>query len=99
MELLEPLFWLHHAVSTSGVCCLSWTLITNKMTDKIWTDWQNKDKRNANAFQAGTIQALANVSYFNQWPTGAPPWLQVCDLRLLLTRCLTHLQAKCHDAQ
>ena len=47
------------------------------MIDKIWADWQSKDPQNANAFYGGSVQALENATYFNQWPTGAPPLLQV----------------------
>ena len=55
------------------------TLIIDKMIDKVWAEWQSKDEQNANAFYAGTVQALENATYFNEWPTGAPPLLQVCE--------------------
>ena len=85
MTLLEPLFWLHHGVSTLRFA-LSSTLIIDKMIDKIWADWQSKHEQNANAFVAGTVSPLTNLTFYNEWPTGAPPMLQVCESRLSLTQ-------------
>lgn len=49
-----------------------------QMIDKVWTDWQNRNSSNKNAFEGGSIswQASANVSYL-LYPTGAPPALNV----------------------
>ena len=75
MTLLDPLFWLHHGAGT--LFFFFTALIVKQMIDKIWADWQSKDPQNANAFYGGSVQALENATYFNQWPTGAPPLLQV----------------------
>ena len=64
----------------------------HKMMDKNWADLQSKNNQNANAFFGGTVEALTNLTYFNEWPTGAPPLLQVCELRLSLTPPLTHCE-------
>lgn len=49
-----------------------------QMVDKVWYDWQNRDPKNKNLFAGGSISwaADANVSVL-QYPTGAPPWLDV----------------------
>ncbi|KAJ7594555.1 Di-copper centre-containing protein [Mycena floridula] len=45
------------------------------MVDRIWYLWQRQDKRNALAFYGGSVQALDNVTHFDEYPTGAPPFL------------------------
>ena len=39
------------------------------MVDKIWADWQRKNKKNKNAFFGGSVQDRA------KFPNGAPPYL------------------------
>jgi tyrosinase len=48
------------------------------MIDKVWYDWQNRDPGNKNLFTGGSISWAGgtNVSFL-QYPTGAPPWLNV----------------------
>lgn len=48
------------------------------MIDKVWYDWQCRDPSSKKVFGGGSIswQFDANVS-IAQYPTGAPPWLDV----------------------
>ena len=62
------------------------------MLDKVWADWQSAHEQNANAFLGGTVRPLDNVTYWNEWPSGAPPLLQVCESGLSLVQCLTHFK-------
>nr|GAT58376.1 di-copper centre-containing protein [Mycena chlorophos] len=43
------------------------------MVDKIWADWQANNKHNGKSYFGGSVESLKNVSYFNEFPTGAPP--------------------------
>ena len=48
------------------------------MIDKIWYDWQHRDPSNKNVFAGGSISWQVNtVQSFADYPTGAPPWLNV----------------------
>lgn len=54
------------------------------MVDKVWFDWQNKHPANARAYAGGSVQAFENETIYNQYPNGAPPYLTVSDIFLLL---------------
>ncbi|KIK60139.1 hypothetical protein GYMLUDRAFT_43894 [Collybiopsis luxurians FD-317 M1] len=45
------------------------------MIDKIWSDWQNLNETSATAFYGGSVEAFDNVTYFYEYPNGAPPML------------------------
>ena len=47
------------------------------MVDKIWYDWQNRNLVNAKSFSGGSVERLANLDDYNQYPTGGPPYLNV----------------------
>ena len=49
------------------------------MVDKVWYDWQRRDLSNKNAFGGGLISSAADPTVSSsEYPTGAPPWLDVC---------------------
>jgi hypothetical protein len=54
------------------------------MVDKVWYDWQNRDLVNAKSFSGGSVEHLASLDDYNQYPTGGPPYLNVsiCQFRL-----------------
>jgi len=45
------------------------------MVDKIWYDWQLKQKANYWSYFGGSVQALESYVAYDQYPTGAAPWL------------------------
>ena len=47
------------------------------MIDKIWYDWQHKDPKNKNAFGGGSISSQVDPTQAAEYPTGAPPFLNV----------------------
>ncbi|KAJ6492793.1 Di-copper centre-containing protein [Mycena vitilis] len=47
------------------------------MVDKIWFDWQREHPANARAFEGGSVQALENVTIFNEFPNGQAPFLNL----------------------
>jgi tyrosinase len=47
------------------------------MIDKIWHDWQHQHKANQKAFFGGATQMLQNLTIYNQYPTGGPPYLNL----------------------
>jgi len=47
------------------------------MVDKVWYDWQNANPANGNSFAGGSVQAVDNVTIYEKYPTGAPPYLTV----------------------
>jgi len=47
------------------------------MIDKLWLDWQLRDPANAYTFFGGSVQALQNLSTYNEYPNGGPPFLSV----------------------
>ncbi|KAF8257960.1 Di-copper centre-containing protein [Lactarius quietus] len=47
------------------------------MIDKLWYDWQHRNPRNAKSFFGGSVQALSSVELYNQYPNGAPPFLNL----------------------
>jgi tyrosinase len=55
------------------------------MIDKLWHDWQRRNKRNAMSFFGGSVQALQSIEAYDQYPGGAPPFLNV-SLSLLKLR-------------
>ena len=49
------------------------------MIDKLWYDWQNLDPSNLNAFAGGSISNQVDPTQQAEYPTGAPPFLSVCN--------------------
>ncbi|KAF7302077.1 Di-copper centre-containing protein [Mycena indigotica] len=47
------------------------------MVDKLWYDWQHASPHNGNKFFGGSVEALNNVTSYEQYPTGAAPFLSV----------------------
>ncbi|THH18895.1 hypothetical protein EW146_g2182 [Bondarzewia mesenterica] len=47
------------------------------MVDKVWYDWQHKSTSNFWSFFGGSVQAMDNVTYYNEYPNGAPPFLDL----------------------
>jgi len=45
------------------------------MVDKVWSDWQNKHPANFWEYSGGSVQAITNVSSYEQYPNGGPPFL------------------------
>jgi len=45
------------------------------MVDKVWFDWQHKHPSNFWSFEGGSVQALDNLTVYNEYPNGAPPAL------------------------
>lgn len=64
------------------------------MVDKLWFDWQWKSPFNYFAFEGGATQALGTLASYLQYPTGAPPALNVSPrfIVVLLVQWLTHNQ-------
>ncbi|EJD00118.1 Di-copper centre-containing protein [Fomitiporia mediterranea MF3/22] len=52
------------------------------MVDKVWSDWKNANSENFWAFFGGTVQGTKNVTYYDQYPNGAPPFLSLNDTML-----------------
>ena len=50
------------------------------MVDKIWSDWQNHDPANKNAFSGGITIKLDSTEDYDRYPNGAPPMLKACSL-------------------
>lgn len=42
------------------------------MVDRVWWLWQKNNSANADAFYGGSVQ---NLTYYNEFPNGGPPWL------------------------
>ncbi|KAN0131516.1 Di-copper centre-containing protein [Lactarius tabidus] len=49
----------------------------HSMVDKIWYDWQNRDPKNAKSYFGGSVQYLDSLASYNQYPNGAPPFLNL----------------------
>lgn len=47
------------------------------MVDKVWSDWQHHNASNLLAFHGGSVQPFQNISAYNQYPNGEPPYLNV----------------------
>ncbi|KAJ7182211.1 Di-copper centre-containing protein [Mycena crocata] len=47
------------------------------MVDKMWYDWQDSHPANKMAFSGGSVQALNNATYYNEFPNGAAPFLSI----------------------
>jgi tyrosinase len=47
------------------------------MIDRLWYLWQKNNVANKWSFTGGSVQALANRTYFDQYPNGAPPKVSV----------------------
>lgn len=47
------------------------------MVDKIWWDWQNRDRANFWQFSGGTVSVLDDYPQFQKYPTGAPPMMSL----------------------
>ncbi|KAJ7429737.1 Di-copper centre-containing protein [Mycena galericulata] len=47
------------------------------MVDKMWYDWQNAHPANTKEFFGGSVEALENATYYNEFPNGAAPFLTV----------------------
>ncbi|KAF8477673.1 Di-copper centre-containing protein [Russula ochroleuca] len=47
------------------------------MVDKIWYNWQQLDPRNANSFFGGASEPTDNLTIYDEYPNGGPPFLTV----------------------
>ena len=47
------------------------------MVNKLWYDWQHCNKRNAKRFFGGSVPAVQSIEAYDQYPSGAPPLLNV----------------------
>jgi tyrosinase len=47
------------------------------MIDNFWFDGQRRDPANAYSVFGGSVQALQNLSTYNEYPNGGPPLLSV----------------------
>lgn len=47
------------------------------MVDKVWSDWQHRNPKNAMSYFGGSVQALESLDTYNQYPNGGPPFLSV----------------------
>jgi tyrosinase len=47
------------------------------MIDKIWYDWQCRDPVNVNSFFGGSVEHIENITAYNQYPNGGPPFLNL----------------------
>lgn len=47
------------------------------MVDKVWSDWQHQHPDNFWAFEGGSVQIFDNLTVYNTYPNGAPPFLSV----------------------
>ncbi|KAF5348693.1 hypothetical protein D9758_006865 [Tetrapyrgos nigripes] len=50
------------------------------MVDKVWYDWQNADPANAGIFFGGSVQMQDNITIWEQYPNGGPPYLNLSSL-------------------
>jgi tyrosinase len=57
------------------------------MIDKIWHDWQHRDPANAESFLGGSAEALESLAAYEEYPSGAPPYLSVSTF-LIQETCL-----------
>lgn len=76
----DPMFFLHHAVSLTSpppslILAIDWLLF--QMVDRLWAQWQLVTPRNALSFAGGSVQARDTYANYQQFPTGAPPFLHV----------------------
>jgi tyrosinase len=44
------------------------------MVDRVWWLWQNANANNTNAFFGGSVQ---NLTYYEEFPNGGPPYLSM----------------------
>ena len=51
--------------------------VPRQMIDKLWYDWQHRNQRNAKSFFGGAVEALQSLESYDQYPNGAPPYLNV----------------------
>ncbi|KAF7294348.1 Peptidase S53 domain-containing protein [Mycena chlorophos] len=49
------------------------------MVDKIWSEWQAANPANGESYFGGSVEALKNLTYFTEFPTGAAPFFQIND--------------------
>jgi hypothetical protein len=56
---------------------ITFRISRRQMVDKIWYDWQNRDPKNAKSYFGGSVQYLDSLASYNQYPNGAPPFLNV----------------------
>jgi tyrosinase len=42
--------------------------------DRVWWLWQNANANNTNAFFGGSVQ---NLTYYDEFPNGGPPYLSM----------------------
>lgn len=56
------------------------------MVDKVWYDWQHANESNFWAYSGGATQSNTNISYYDEYPNGAPPLLSV---RRIVCRLVT----------
>lgn len=69
---------MHHAVRIFGVSFLFHVIDSEmQMVDKIWFDWQNKHSSNFWSFEGGSVQAIANLTEYTEYPNGVSPALTV----------------------
>jgi tyrosinase len=54
------------------------------MVDKIWYDWQCRDPVNVNSFFGGSVEYIGNLTGYDQYPNGGPPYLSVSALPILV---------------
>ena len=47
------------------------------MVDKVWYDWQHRNPENAKSYFGGSVQPLQSLEFYDQYPNGAPPFLDV----------------------
>ncbi|KAF8470981.1 Di-copper centre-containing protein [Russula ochroleuca] len=47
------------------------------MVDKIWYDWQCRDPVNVNSFFGGSVEYIGNLTGYDQYPNGGPPYLSL----------------------
>ncbi|KAA1473808.1 Di-copper centre-containing protein [Dentipellis sp. KUC8613] len=47
------------------------------MVDKVWYDWQHKSPANFWKYSGGSVEAISNLTGYEQYPNGAPPMLSL----------------------
>jgi hypothetical protein len=78
IQILDPIFFMHHAVRTMRFRFLLYLIdLETQMVDKVWYDWQNKHSSNFWSFEGGSIQAIANLTEYTEYPNGLPPAMTV----------------------
>jgi len=75
----DPMFFLHHAVSTPSsspvISAVKQPLL--QMIDRLWTEWQHKAQQNGLSFGGGSVQARETFEMYQTFPNGGPPFLHV----------------------